>query len=86
MPQGQDPERVEAVVEQLVHAILQRLVEIDHHVAAEDHVELVEGPIGGQVVLREDDVLRERAAEPGAIVGSGARAVTEVAVRYRCTR
>ena len=36
------------------------VVEVDHHVAAEDEVELVEAAVGDQVVLREDDVLAQR--------------------------
>src|SRR4029079_2177742 len=64
----QDAEGVEALEEELVDAILQRLVEVDHHVAAEAHVGLVEPPVRREVVLREDDVLGERAREASAVV------------------
>ena len=62
------PERHEAVVEELVDPLLQRAVEVDHHVAAEDHVELVERAVRDEVVLCEDDVLDERALELRAVV------------------
>src|SRR5882762_7407597 len=45
VPEREDPERREAVVEQAVHVILQCFVEVDHHVSANDHVELVEAAI-----------------------------------------
>ena len=57
----EDAEHHEALVEQLVHAVLQRAVEVDQHVAADDHVELVERAVRDEVVLREDDVVDERA-------------------------
>ena len=57
-PSARMPNVLEAVVEQLVHAVLQRAVEVDQHVAAEDDVELVERAVGDEVVLREDDVAR----------------------------
>src|SRR6476660_520263 len=66
--QRERPERREALVEEALHAVLQRLVEVDHHVPAEDHVELVERTIRDEVVLCEDDVLGERPAEPRAVV------------------
>src|SRR5437763_14583746 len=58
--EGEDPECVETFVEQRMYVILQRLVEVDHHIAADDHVELVEGPVHREVVLREDHVLSQR--------------------------
>src|SRR3954447_8610952 len=66
--ENEDPERFEALVEKPVHAILQHLVEVDHHVAAEDHVELVETTVHREVVLREDDVFRQLAHEAHVVV------------------
>ena len=43
LSQREHAERRQAVVEEAVHALLQRLREVDQHVAARDHVELVEG-------------------------------------------
>src|SRR5581483_6993815 len=60
---------VEAFVEEAVDPVLQRAVEIDQHVAAQDHVKLVEAAVLGEVVLRPDDVLSERGVEERAVVG-----------------
>ena len=49
--------------------VLEGVVEVDHDVPAHDEVELVERAVGRQVVLREYDVLLQRAVEPGALVG-----------------
>src|SRR3989442_11904655 len=68
MAEPKDAERDQALEEKLVHAILQRAVEIDHHVAADDHVELVERAVRDEVVLGEDDVLDQRALELCAVV------------------
>src|SRR5206468_12972298 len=53
--ESEEAEGRQALVEQSMHAVLQRSVEVDHHVAADDHVELVERSIGDEVVLREDE-------------------------------
>src|SRR3982074_1594963 len=50
VPKRQDPERGEALVEEPVHVILERLVEIDHHVSAHDGVEFVEAAVHREVV------------------------------------
>ena len=42
--------------------LLHRPREIDHHVAAQHDVELVERAVGDEVVLREHDVLAQRRA------------------------
>src|SRR5687767_10964287 len=47
----QQPERAQTSREQIVNALLERSCEVDHHVAAEDDVELVEDPIGHEIVL-----------------------------------
>src|SRR5256885_8374364 len=59
----EDPEVDEAPVEELVNVILQVLVEVDHHVPTDDHVEVVEGPVRDEVVLSEDDVLDQGSLE-----------------------
>jgi hypothetical protein len=69
LAQGQDPETGQAVVEETVDLVLQRLVEVDEHVAAHHHVELVERAVGHQVVLGEHDVGGQGGVEAGAVVG-----------------
>ena len=59
---------MQARVEEVEDALLEAAFEVDHHVAADDHVELVERPVGSEVVLREDDVPQQRAVERGAVV------------------
>src|SRR4051794_26845712 len=54
---AEDAEHLQTVDEELLHALLQGVVEVDQDVAAEDDIEVIEGRIGDQVVLREDDVL-----------------------------
>ena len=68
MAEPEHAERHEALVEELVHPVLQRAVEVDHHVAADDHVELVEASVRDEVVLGEDDVLDERRSKTRAVV------------------
>src|SRR3954463_10818742 len=63
LAQAEDAEHLQTVDEELLHALLQRVVEVDQDVAAEDDVEVIEGRIGDQVVLREDDVLAQRRTE-----------------------
>src|SRR5947207_4419151 len=58
----------EAVIKERVHAVLQILVEIDEHVATEDHVELAERPVRDEVVLRVHDVAHETLVEERAVV------------------
>src|SRR5439155_27010777 len=61
--EGEDAEAREALVEEIAHALLQAALEVDHHVPANDHVVLVEGAVGREVVLREDDVPHQRSVE-----------------------
>src|SRR5206468_2486507 len=61
--QAEEPETPQAVVEQAMHALLQRPAEIDEYVSAQDRVELVEGAVGDQVVLGEDHVAAEARVE-----------------------
>ena len=68
MAEREHAEAREALVEELEDALLERAVEVDHHVAAHDHVELVEAAVGDEVVLREDGVLDEPTVEDGAVV------------------
>src|ERR1700680_3400180 len=56
-------EHGEAVVEQAVDLRLQRFVEVDEDIPAENHVEFAEGAVRDQVVLREHHVLRQRLIE-----------------------
>src|SRR5436190_8758550 len=62
-PQPEDAEVGQALVKELLHVLLQVAVEVDHDVAAQDHVEFVERAIGDQVVLGEDDVVGQRRLE-----------------------
>src|SRR5947209_20220638 len=66
----EDAERLEALVEERLDAVLERLAEIDHHVAADDQVELVEGAVRDEVVLGEHDVVDQRAVEAGGVAVS----------------
>ena len=68
LAEREDAEHGQALVEQPVHVLLQRLGEVDHHVAAGDHVKLVERGVGGEVVLREDDLVHERPGEARSVV------------------
>src|SRR5688500_5601412 len=65
-PDPEDSAEIQAVIEQVVHPVLERFFEIDHDVAAHDDVKLVEGAVGGQVVLGKDDVALERRTEDAA--------------------
>src|ERR1044071_2675916 len=67
-PEREDAEGFEALREEAVDAVLERLVEVDEDVAADDDVELVERAVHRDVVLRPDDVLGELAAESGTVV------------------
>src|SRR6202011_3759493 len=51
LAEAEDAEVFEAVEEEFLYAVLQRAVEVDQHVAAEDHVEVIEAGIGDEVVL-----------------------------------
>src|SRR5436190_9047299 len=71
--EAQDPEPCKALVEQAMDVVLEGPVEVDHHVAAEDDVELLERAVLDEVVLGPDDVLRQRPVEerpgvPGEVV------------------
>src|SRR4051794_33292413 len=46
----QHAEDDQALVEQTMHPLAQRLREVDHHVATEHELELVESAVGDQVV------------------------------------
>src|SRR5204863_5543602 len=67
----ENSEHHERVVEQRVYAILQRLVEIDQYVSTEDDVEFAERSVRHEVVLREDDVPRQRCVEQRPVVLRG---------------
>src|SRR5687768_758690 len=73
-PQGQEAEADQALIEQPVHAVLEIPVEVDEDVAAQHDVELVEGSVGHQVVLREVDVAPQRPVEHRAVVHGGVEA------------
>src|SRR6266568_8076021 len=66
--QPEHAERDEALEEEPVDALLQCPVEVDHHIAADDDVELVERVIRDEVVLGEDDILDQRALKLRAVV------------------
>jgi hypothetical protein len=55
----QKPERTQAAMQKLMNAILERAVEIDQHVTAENDLEFIEGAIGHQVVWGKHDVLTQ---------------------------
>src|SRR5438477_13164082 len=57
LAEAEDAEHLEAVEKELHHVLLQRVVEVDEDVPAEDDVEMIERRVGDEVVLREDDVL-----------------------------
>src|SRR5205085_6639279 len=61
--EAEDAGGAEAVAEQLDDAVLQRDVEVDEHVAADDEVEVAEGAVGGEVVLGEDDIPQQVGVE-----------------------
>jgi hypothetical protein len=69
--QAQKPGKSQALVQQAVNSGRQRVVEIDHDVSAENHVEVVKGSVGHQVVLGEDDVLAEGVLENDVVVSGG---------------
>gem|GEM_PF-6165188 len=54
-----------------MHPILQRTIEVDHHVPAKDHVGFVEGSVRDEVVLCEGDGLAQCGAEQGALAIGG---------------
>src|SRR5207248_5234186 len=60
----------ETVVEEAVDPGLERPVEVDEDVAAEDDLKLVEAAVLGEVVLGPDDVLAKVGVEERAVVGS----------------
>src|SRR5204863_9649391 len=76
-PQPEDAEVGQALVKELLHVLLQVAVEVDHDVAAHDHVEFVERAIGDQVVLGEDDVVGQRRLEYDPV------AISHVVLRER---
>src|SRR5690606_39398746 len=50
--------------------VLQRLVEVDQHVAAGDEVNLGEDAVRREAVVREDDLRLQRCVHDSAVVGS----------------
>src|SRR5690349_21450418 len=67
--EAESAKAVEALVEEAVHAILQRAVEVNEYVAAENYVEFVEASVLREVVVRPYHVLLEPCVEQGAAVG-----------------
>src|SRR5688572_13826025 len=57
LAEAEDAEHLHAVQEKLLDTVLQLVVEIDQDVSAEDDVEVIEGRIRHQVVLREDHIV-----------------------------
>ena len=66
--QTEHAEHLHGLEEELLHAVLQGVVEVDQDVAAEDDVEVIERGVGDEIVLREDDVLAQRRPEDGVVV------------------
>src|SRR6476659_2490267 len=64
----EDAERGQAVVEKCEHSRLESFVEVNENVAAENDVELAERSIRDEIVLRENDVLRETRRKQRAVV------------------
>src|SRR5512143_816379 len=83
LPQPEYAEQSQAPVKQAVHYPLQGRVEIDQHVPAENHVELVEGTVGSQVVLRENDAALQGRMEQDLCVRRGCAIVCERAFAPR---
>src|SRR5215510_12584182 len=67
-PKAKDSEHAEASVKQLVNPILQCLVEVDQHVPAQNHIELVERAVARQVVLRKQYVFSQGRPQNRALV------------------
>jgi hypothetical protein len=67
----------------LLHPLLQRAIEIDHDVAAKDHLELVERAIAHQVVGREHHVGTQEWPHDGG-VGIGGVVVGKTAQPAGC--
>src|SRR5207237_1232102 len=69
LAEGEEPAADQAVVDEPVGSLLQRLPEIDEHVRAHDEMEVVERAIGGEVVLGPGDAPRQAAVEASAPAG-----------------
>ena len=69
--QTKDSKHTQTVVEQIVNARLQIFVEIDHHVATQDHLKLIERTVGSKVVLGKHDIAFERGTENHAVILRG---------------
>src|SRR5215470_3158632 len=67
-PEAKNSEHAEAPIEQLVDPVLQSLVDIDQHVAAQNHIELVERAVADKIMLRKQDVLPERSSQDCAFI------------------
>ena len=50
----------QTLVEQVVNTCLEVFIEVNHHVAAQNHLKLIERPVGRQVMLRKDHILFQR--------------------------
>src|SRR6266511_5334467 len=56
LPQAEASAHLHRVEKELLHAVLQHIVEVDQHVPAQDDVEVIERGVRDEVVLREDRV------------------------------
>ena len=54
--ESEEAEHGQTFIEKLVHLLLQLLVEVNKHVAAQNDLKLIEGTIGHQIMLGEDDI------------------------------
>src|SRR2546423_1797637 len=54
--ESKDAKHAQTVVKQIMNARLQILVEIDHHIATEDYLKLVEGTVGSKIVFGKHHV------------------------------
>src|SRR5438128_1867413 len=68
--QTQEAGQGKALVQQFVDLSGQQIIEINQDVSAKDNLELIEGAVGYQVVLREHDVVNQSAVEDNvAVIG-----------------
>src|SRR5205807_501660 len=67
-PEREHPEHCETVVEQREDSRLERFVEVDQHVAAENYVEFTERSVSHEIMLREHDILREIGSKQRSVV------------------
>src|SRR5580692_10335963 len=69
--QGQVPEILQAIVEELEDFRLQLPLEIDQGIAAKDQLKFIEGKIGHEIVGRENHLRRQRRVEFGQLIVGG---------------